>query len=248
MTDKPLRRGRRDNGLSASEYAVAADVDPRVGEHLLDLLANDHIAAYLQPTADVTPGMLSTILPSRPTDRLYVDRERLGDARDHVRQLGAEALSSDDLDARFAELVAQLESDEDGDPPREPSTAGRGSGVTDLRLPRLRSALPDAEPEEPSLLDALDADFSDEDDEGYEPPPPPPLPPISRPTALSLLVMAIGLVVLFWPPLLGYLGIHNTQAPLLITTASLIGGGAGLVWQLRPGRDEDDDPANGAQV
>ncbi|MGH3740001.1 MAG: DUF308 domain-containing protein, partial [Micromonosporaceae bacterium] len=33
MTEKPLRRGRRDNGLNAHEYAVAADVDPRVGEH-----------------------------------------------------------------------------------------------------------------------------------------------------------------------------------------------------------------------
>ena len=45
------RRGRRDNGLDAADYAVAGDVDPRVGEHLLDVLAAGGIAAYLQPSA-----------------------------------------------------------------------------------------------------------------------------------------------------------------------------------------------------
>src|SRR5688500_5745807 len=30
------RRGRRDNGLIASAYESVGDVDPRVGEHLLD--------------------------------------------------------------------------------------------------------------------------------------------------------------------------------------------------------------------
>src|SRR5919107_1186176 len=44
------RRGRRDNGLIASQYDPIGDVDPRVGEHLLDVLAGDGIAAYLQPS------------------------------------------------------------------------------------------------------------------------------------------------------------------------------------------------------
>ena len=68
------RRGRRDNGLDAADYAAAGDVDPRVGEHLLDVLAAGGIAAYLQPSADLNPIMRTTTLPARPTDRLYVDR------------------------------------------------------------------------------------------------------------------------------------------------------------------------------
>jgi hypothetical protein len=88
------RRGRRDNGLEAAEYAVAGDVDPRVGEHLLDVLAAGGIAAYLQPTADLHPITRTTIVPARPTDRLYVDREHLATARDYLAQLtggGAES-------------------------------------------------------------------------------------------------------------------------------------------------------------
>jgi hypothetical protein len=86
------RRGRRDNGLDAAEYAAAGDVDPRVGEHLLDVLGLRGIAAYLQPAADTNPITRSTTLPARPTDRLYVDRAHLDTARAYLRQLtGPEA-------------------------------------------------------------------------------------------------------------------------------------------------------------
>src|SRR5205085_2454875 len=37
VTSGGPRRGRRDNGLIAAVYAAAGDVDPRVGEHLLDV-------------------------------------------------------------------------------------------------------------------------------------------------------------------------------------------------------------------
>jgi hypothetical protein len=81
------RRGRRDNGLDASDYAVAGDVDPRVGEHLLDVLAAGGIAAYLQPSADLNPILRTTTLPARPTDRLYVDKTHLDTAREHLDRL-----------------------------------------------------------------------------------------------------------------------------------------------------------------
>jgi hypothetical protein len=80
-------RGRRDNGLDASEYAAAADVDPRVGEHLLDVLAIAGIAAYLQPSSDLHPVTRTTTLPNRPTDRLFVDRRHLAEARDVIGRL-----------------------------------------------------------------------------------------------------------------------------------------------------------------
>ncbi|GAA1792722.1 DUF308 domain-containing protein [Planosporangium flavigriseum] len=84
------RRGRRDNGLSAAEYAAVGDVDPRVGEHLLDVLAGEGIAAYLLPATDLHPVTRTTTLPARPTDRLYADRERLATARDYLARLRAD--------------------------------------------------------------------------------------------------------------------------------------------------------------
>src|SRR5262249_31360048 len=84
VTSGDAKRGRRDNGLSAAHYAAAGDVDPRVGEHLLDVLAVDGIAAYLRPSADVNPLTRSSVLHSRPTDRLYVDQVHLSTARDYL--------------------------------------------------------------------------------------------------------------------------------------------------------------------
>lgn len=89
------RRGRRDNGLDAADYAVVGDLDPRVGEHLLDLLAARGIAAYLQPSIDVNPITRNSTVPARPVDRLYADRAHLGTAREFLRQLRAEEALDD---------------------------------------------------------------------------------------------------------------------------------------------------------
>ena len=78
------RRGRRDNGLDASLWSPVRDVDPRIGEHLLDLLHSVGIAAYLEPSADVEPYTRTVSLPSPPSDRLFVDRARRAEARSVV--------------------------------------------------------------------------------------------------------------------------------------------------------------------
>ena len=75
------RRGRRDNGLDAASYVPLVDVDPRVGEHLLDVLGSAGVPAYLEPSADVEPYTRALSLPSPPTDRLWVDRDQSGQAR-----------------------------------------------------------------------------------------------------------------------------------------------------------------------
>ncbi|MEU5944639.1 DUF308 domain-containing protein [Micromonospora sp. NPDC047465] len=112
MSAGGARRGRRDNGLDASEYAVAGDVDPRVGEHLLDVLAAGGIAAYLQPSADLNPVTRTTTVPARPVDRLYVDRSHLTTARDYLTQLADETATDrsrdaePDIDAEWARIVA----------------------------------------------------------------------------------------------------------------------------------------------
>jgi hypothetical protein len=72
------------------------DVDPRVGEHLLDVLAGDGIAAYLLPATDLHPVTRTTTLPARPTDRLYADREHLGTAREYLARLRADEIAATD--------------------------------------------------------------------------------------------------------------------------------------------------------
>lgn len=98
MTGGDPRRGRRDNGLEAAGYAAAGDVDPRVGEHLLDVLALEGIAAYLHPAADLNPVTRTTVLPQRPTDRLFVDREHVDTARAYLAQLAEDAAADSDSD------------------------------------------------------------------------------------------------------------------------------------------------------
>jgi hypothetical protein len=141
--------GRRDNGLVAAEYAAAGDVDPRVGEHLLDVLAIDGIAAYLRPSTDLHPVTRQTSLPARPTDRLYVDRMHLSTARDYLARLAEEAEEAErggaepasgrdrgsgtdrapsqvtgtepDIDGEWAKIVAGFEADVATDHPSWPA-------------------------------------------------------------------------------------------------------------------------------
>jgi hypothetical protein len=141
------RRGRRDNGLDAADYAVAGDVDPRVGEHLLDVLAAGGIAAYLQPSADLNPILRTTTFPSRPTDRLYVDKEHLTTAREHLDRLAdvvgptgvngaaprqgpqpASSSSQPDVDAEWARIVAGFHTTID--PTSAPWPAAEGIDAT----------------------------------------------------------------------------------------------------------------------
>ncbi len=149
MSAGGARRGRRDNGLDANEYAVAGDVDPRVGEHLLDVLAAGGIAAYLQPSADLNPVTRTTTVPPRPVDRLYVDRSHLSTARDYLSQLSDETVvgragEEPDIDAEWARIVAGYHSSpgagehpwpaaEDVDD--EADQADRGGGTATATLP-----------------------------------------------------------------------------------------------------------------
>jgi hypothetical protein len=277
------RHGRRDNGLMASEYSAAGDVDPRVGEHLLDVLALQGIAAYLHPSTDMNPVTRSSSLPARPTDRLYVDRAHLAAARDYLRRLTEEgsppsrpaeatepaeptragegskpspppgSTPASDVDDAWAEIVARFDTEPTG--PRrswpaaedlnDDGSTGAGSRATPVRRPR--AAPPAAESDEPSLLDGLDtfgADLPDDDEEGYTPPAPPPLPRPSMPAVLGVAGIIGGLVVFLRPDLLP---MSNGTAMVLGFIACLAGV-ATLVWRLRPGDEEDDDPDDGARV
>ncbi len=261
------RYGRQDNGLYATDYTAVADVDPRVGEHLLDVLGNRGIAAYLQPTSDQHPITRLTTLPGRPTDRLYVDRSEVDTAREFLEILTndgdvtspaasgpvtAEAPttgSTTDFESAWASIVAGF--DETAERPAGDigpwPTAEDTPPEPPREYPRWRAATVSygSSADEPSLLSGLDsfgADLADEDDETYHPPPPPPLPRFAMITILSIIGIIGGIALIADPNLLS---IDPRQTEFL-GCAALLAGAVGLIGRLRSGGPDDDDRDNGA--
>ena len=285
MTAGGARRGRRDNGLDAAEYAAAADVDPRVGEHLLDVLAAAGIAAYLQPSSDLNPVTRTTTVPARPTDRLFVDRARLVAARDFLAKVGDDApagrsdaadvpagrsdAADPGLDAEWDRIVSgfyaptatpswpaaedltdqRKRADPDAARPGRPGGES-GTAPAGRTLPSatdISGISVSRRPDEPSLLDGLDtfgADLPDGPEEGYTPPPPPPLPTVSKYAVAAVLAILTGFVLLMFPAVLPV----DRGLTVLLGFAGILGGFVTLVWRLRPGDEEEDDPDDGAVV
>ena len=270
MSTGGARRGRRDNGLDAADYAAAGDVDPRVGEHLLDVFAADGIAAYLQPSADLNPILRATTFPGRPTDRLYVDRAHLAQARATLNRLtgGVGPIppaperdarpaggSQREVDEEWAKIIAGF--DETVDPTAAPWPAAEGVDTHERRpdpppAPPLPSAADVAgislhrrtDPREPSLIDGLDTfGVTDDEEERYVPPPPPPLPHFSKYAIAGVLAIIVGFVLFLRPSLLPI----DRDFVTLIGFSAVIAGAVTLVWRLRSGED-DDDTDDGAVV
>lgn len=230
------RRGRRDNGLDASLWSPLRDVDPRIGEHLLDLLHAVGIAAYLEPSADVEPYTRSVSLPSPPTDRLFVDRARRAEARtvvDEHHPAGVEAPESAhdqrpgpahgteravvrrdvDEEAEWAGIVAAFE-------------AEHGRNVVD------DAPAPLAPPPAPHEVPILDRP-----DDHYEPPPPPPLPVPAPASLYAVLLVALGVTLVGAPGVLRL----STDVGLILGVAAIAGGVALLVSRMRDRSDDGDD-------
>jgi hypothetical protein len=221
------RRGRRDNGLHAALWTPLRDVDPRVGEHLLDVLQTAGIAAYLEPSSDVGPYTRTVFLPSPPSDRLWVDRARRAEARvlveryadEHARPVPERAAVRKEIDrdidedAEWARIVAAYEA-ENGSVTVEPANT-------------VASDAPPPAPHEPSFLDLPE--------EHYEPPPAPPL-PVPAPSSLyAVLLVVAGIVLIGLPSLIGL-----SQDLGLLFGVLLIGGGAALLVSRMRERATDD--------
>ncbi len=230
-------RGRRDNGLDALLWSPLRDVDPRVGEHLLDLLQAAGIAAYLEPSADVGPYTRTVFLPSPPLDRLFVDRGRRAEARGLVdgqlppgtddgrgieeRRRGPAPewaavrrdISKDlDEDAEWARIVAAFEAEQ-----------GRPV-VTDVAADPVPPA-----PHEPAILDRPD--------EHFEPPAPPPIPAPAPASLYAVLLVAAGLLLIGAPGVLGL----SSDLGLVLGVTGIAGGAAMLVSRMRDRSPDDGD-------
>jgi hypothetical protein len=224
------RRGRRDNGLDAALWTALRDVDPRVGEHLLDVLEAAGIAAYLEPSADVGPYTRTVFLPSPPSDRLYVDRDRRAEARglverhadEHARAVPERApvrkeIDRDlDEDAEWARIVAAFEAEN-----------GRLSVDPPDAVPADEPPPAPPAPHEPEILDLPD--------EHFVPPPAPPL-PVPAPSSLyAVLLIVAGIALVGLPSLIGL-----SQDLGLLFGVLLIGGGAALLVSRMRDRSTDD--------
>jgi hypothetical protein len=227
-------RGRRDNGLYASLWHPLRDVDPRVGEHLLDVLREEGIAAYLAPSTDTGPYTRTQFLPSPPTDRLFVDRARRADARTLVdthadehpaaeptprRRRTDRAEDAAATDAEFARIVAAWEAEEaaTGAPPPAPPEPPR-----------------DDPPPPPAEVPVLDRP-----DEHFEPPLPPPLPVPAPASLYALLLIAAGAVCIIAPGAIGL----SLDVGIIIGVLAVVGGVAVLVSRMRDRPDDGDDGA-----
>jgi hypothetical protein len=232
-------RGRRDNGLDAVLWSPLRDVDPRVGEHLLDVLQLAGIAAYLEPSADVAPYTRNVSLPSPPADRLFVDRSHVAEARALVHdQVGPEEHhappAAGSARSRAPErAVIRADLDEDAEWQRIVAAFRTERGpATVAEEP---SDAPPPPPHEPAVLDRPD--------EHYEPPVPPPL-PVPAPASLYAVLLIVAGVLLLGVP--GVVGL-STDTGLVIGVTSIAVGTAMLVSRMRD-RADDGDGDDGAVV
>ncbi|MFP5372570.1 MAG: DUF308 domain-containing protein [Actinomycetes bacterium] len=236
-------RGRRDNGLDAALWSPLRDIDPRVGEHLLEVLHAAGIPAYLEPSADVGPYTRTVFLPSPPLDRLFVDRSRRGEAR---------ALVDEQVppEERRREAVAEPPAIRRPADPGTGTGSGTGSGAgreldEDAEWARIVAAFerehgrpvvaerpsdaPPPAPHEPAVLDRPD--------EHFEPPVPPPIPAPAPASLYAVLLVAAGLVLVGAP---GRLGL-SSDLGLVLGVAVIAGGVAMLVSRMRDRSPDDGD-------
>lgn len=101
MTTPADSRGRRANGLPATDWGALVDLDPRLSDGLLDRLAEAGVAAYVEPATAVDTVHRGVTMPVRPLDRLWVDPSRADSARDVVA-------------SEVADLTALLAEDDPG--------------------------------------------------------------------------------------------------------------------------------------
>jgi hypothetical protein len=145
----------------------------------------------------------------------------------------------EDIDAAFAEIVADLE--------RDSTFASWPENATGDTADTTGSAVPDAVEVEPrSELDSGPRDWTsqpDEEDEHFVPPEPPPLPTPRPTTLIGIAVIALGVLLLLVPGLAGL----STSLTMPLGLVLISAGIGWLLLRLRHGGPPNSDD-DGAQV
>lgn len=241
-------RGRRDNGLPAALWSPLGDVDPRIGEHLLDLLRAADIAAYLEPSADVEPYTRSVSLPSPPADRLFVDRTRRTEARDlvdaHTPEDSSPVLGARATDRPLTESALLRREDAERRPGRKIDEDAEWARIVaafevEHGRPTVDERPVQAPPPPPHEIPVLDLP-----EEHFEPPPAPPVPAPSPSSLYAGLLIAGGLVLIAVPGVLRL----SADAGLVLGVLVLAAGVALLVSRMRDRGEDDSNDDDGAVV
>lgn len=223
MTSPASHRGRRDNGLDSDKFSPVADVDPRLADHLLDVLGLRDVPAYVEPTPTSDPVT---------ADRLYVAADQTSEARQVLTEIASE-LGIEVAQHRHWDRIGERET-----PPADPL-----AGIdTDAEFAKIIAGMSDLDRPAPAPLPVRNLGTARPDplDEVHHfvPPPAPPLPRPALPTAMAVLVTLLGILVLAF----GYpLGLPP-DLPLPLGVVLVLFGSGLLVLRLRPEpRDDSDD-------
>jgi len=226
--------GQIDNGLSADDWMLLADVEAPFTDHILSALAEKGIAAYAEPFTSPESSYLGTPRASGPSDRVMVDRKFRSQAREVLAVLLPE------LRAEFA--ATQRTSDEQSWNTIVSGLTNEGVGqsleVLDERDDNISSEDADAwgdvrVPEE----------FSEDPTDHFIPPEPPPIPSGDPVTRFAWAALAIGPLYLLLGTVLGWdVGGFNA----LVAVSLFIGGGVTLIARMDNGPSIDDRGDDGA--
>ena len=224
MTSPASHRGRRDNGLDSEFYAPVADVDPRLADHLLDVLGLREVPAYVEPTNEPVTA-----------DRLFVAADRTEQARLVLTEIAAELgievsahrhrdrdprpdpLQGIDTDSEFAAIVASM--------------PDLGRPLLDWTTSIAVRAAGEEAVDQPAGVEHDSVDH-------FVPPPPPPVGRPALASALAIAVTLLGIAIIAF----GYpLGLP-ADLPLPLGVVLVLFGAGLLILRLRPEpRDESDD-------
>lgn len=257
----------RDNGLVAARYVELTELDPRVADTMLAVLRAAGIAAYAEASRGRSGPYVETVLPPRPLDRLWVDGERLEQARVLVREQTSgprDTAAVPDLSAvvtppatapeseadAWARIVAMFD-DVTTDPvPRWPASEDVESPPPGDDVASRRRILRRGEAPGWALQSTDSGGYDDdpvaidEDDDHYVPPPPPPLPKPQLATKRALSSIAAGIALIFAPKIWPN---DVPEAAMFIGVVAILGGVVALVMGMREGRS-GTGPDDGAVV
>jgi hypothetical protein len=160
----------------------------------------------------------------------------------------------DDVDAAFAEIVADLRREGVGRTIPDVDDLTDTSEVPIVDDPdatppagRARVAPPDPTPEPPTSWRGHDTEWDwswHTDEEHYVPPEPPPLPRLRPLTIVALVLVVIGVVLLIIPALIGLSARIATPIALLAITC----GGGMLLLRVRQSPKDPNARDDGAQL
>lgn len=230
---------RRDNGLRAESYSRLSEIGTHLVDGLLARLRAEGIAAHITPTPGRRGPYGETLLPTSPSDGVWVDSARANEAAGILQAY----LETAEEDLAWAGIVATFERDD----PQGADVVPRWPAAEDVDDDRPLTdddsgvaGSPAAGPARAPRA-AVPGDL----EEHYEPPPPPPLPQPDTVNRVAWTAALGGPTVLLLATLIG-LELPRWVGGLAVL--AFVGGFLTLVARMQDRPPTDSGPDDGAVV